>query len=140
LKELRKVRYFVCAVEKVSLAIPADQIERIIPAARVQTRVYETENDEAFISVPALLKQADLAAPHGLVLKSGSAGSGTKIILLTPKIDTDLEIPEESIRGLPGVFTGVFSFFSGAYFNGGPNVILILDPRKLVKANGGPLD
>jgi hypothetical protein len=51
-------------------------------------------------------------------------------VLLTPRIDIDLEIAEENIYRLPESFLGQFRYFSGACFNG-QNVILILDPEKL---------
>jgi len=127
------VKYFICAPDKVDLAIPAEQIERIIPVTRLQTDVYETENGDAYLSIPALLRQNDVVAPHGLVLKYCPAGSVRKTILLTPRIDIELEIPEENIHSLPEVFTGRFSFFGGVYFNGSQNVILILNPEKLTK-------
>ena len=145
-----KVKYFICALgtpgeaerpqaagqffpsETVNLGIPEERIERIIPVTRLQTNVYETENQDAFISLPALFRQKD--APHGLVLKPGTAAGKRpgKTILLTPKIDIDLEIPEEDIRRLPEAFTGLFGFFRGACFTG-PDMILILDLNKLLE-------
>ena len=127
------MRYFICAIGNVTLAIPAEQTERVIPVERRQTGVYESEDSEAFISIPALFRQTDTAIPHGLVLKNAAAG-GNKTTLLTPKIDIDLEIPEEKIHRLPEVFAGVFSLLRGVFF-GGDNggMILILDPVKLRK-------
>jgi chemotaxis signal transduction protein len=66
------------------------------------------------------------------VLKSAASQEATapKTILLTPKVDIDLEIPEENIRGLPASFSGWSKYFRGACFND-QGVILILDPQKL---------
>ena len=125
------MKYFICAVEKANLAISAEQTERIIQVARPQTSVCESINNEVFISIPALFRQNDLVAPHGLVLKTSLAG-GRKTILLTPRIDIDLEIPEENIHRLPEIFAGVFSFIRGVFFNGtNRDMILVLDPVKL---------
>jgi len=138
---------------KINLGIPAEQTERIIKVSRAQTNVYESGNRssgaeasgaessgarEAFISLPALFRQED-AVFHGLVLKGGgevpAADGRTKTILLMPKIDVDMEIPEDAIHRLPETFVGVFSFFTGAYFDeGGKNLILILNPKKLTEA------
>ena len=133
--EKPRVKYFICALgTSAKLGIPAEQTERIIPVSRLQTSVYETENDDAFISIPALFRQKDIAAPHGLVLKGGRDDGNGKTILLTPKIDIDLEIPEENIHSFPEAFAGLYTFIKGACFSGGSqNVILILDPEKLTE-------
>jgi hypothetical protein len=95
--------------------------------------VYEAENGEAFISLPALFGLEE-SAPNGVVLKTtASKGAETqKTVLLTPKIDIDLEIPEENIRSLPEAFSGRFRYFRGACFNG-QDIILIIDLDKLKK-------
>jgi chemotaxis signal transduction protein len=113
------------------LAVPAEKTERIIPVTRVQTELYETENQEAFISLPALFKLKD-AAPHGLVLKTKNAN---RTVLLTPKIDIDLEIPEEEVRQLPQAFSGLYQYFTGAYFYD-QDVVLILNVEKLTEGMG----
>jgi len=135
------IRYFICPLSKVYVGIPAEQTERIIQVTRAQTAVYETENRQTFISLPALLRLndtfdphgADLhgVAPHGVVLKTRTSGD-PETVLLTPKVDIDLEIPEESIHRLPESFSGLFRYFRGACFNG-QNMILILNPEKLTR-------
>lgn len=121
------MRYFICALESIQLGIPADVTERIIPAAEIKGR-------EHIITLTALFKQTDIASPHGIVLKPGE-NSKTCTILLTPKIDIDLEIDEEKIHALPEAFSGVFLCFKGAYFNG-QNLILLLEPEKLTEGRG----
>ena len=123
-----RVKYFICAVEKITAGIPAEAIERIVTAERAQANVYERTDGEAFISIPALFGKKDIPAPHGLVLKTGSR----RTTLLAPKIDADLEIPEEDIRSLPEIFSGIFPFLRGACFTG-RNMIFILDPGKLLE-------
>ena len=142
------------------MGIPSEQIQRIIPVTRAQTKVFETENEDAFISIPALFHKKGAAtvrpfgpfadrmdsmganapgvvhaAPHALVLKSKSAAFNWtgSTMLLSPKIDVELEIPEEKIRALPKAFAGLFSFFRGACFaDGSYNMIFILDLEKLI--------
>jgi hypothetical protein len=133
------VKYFICALDKVNLGIPSEQTKRIIPCSREQASVYAAEDQEVFISLPALLGDT-AAVRHGLVLKSGGEASqaDVKTILLTPKIDIDIEIPDESIHSLPDVFVGRFSFFTGACFaENEQNLILILNPQKLKEVYNG---
>jgi chemotaxis signal transduction protein len=127
------LKYFICALEQTNLGIPAEQTERIIPVTRVQDAVREIENHEVFISLPALLRLKG-AAPHGIVLKPNV--SAVKTTLLTPRIDAELEIPEEKIYSLPEILNGLFKYFRGAYCTD-KNLILILDPEKL--GNNGSL-
>jgi hypothetical protein len=115
------------------MGIPAEMTERIISVTRIQGTVRETENQEVFISLPALLKQKETAAPHGIVLKPVSQPpDAPKTILLTPKIDAETEIPEENIHCLPRAMGGMYRHFRGAYCTG-QNVILILNPQKLLE-------
>ena len=133
------MKYFICALDSISsfkslcyLGVPAEHIERIIPADRAATTVHETEGEEAFVSIPALLKLKDSATPHGLVLK---APGPLKTVLLSPKIDVELQIPEEGIHSLPEALAGGLKFFKGAFFTE-QKVILILDPEKIMESLG----
>ena len=150
------MKYFICALEgtpfterkevtpagqlpgNVHLGIPAEQTERIISMTRIQTAIYEIENQEAFISLPCLFKLKDALAPHGIVLKTDNpTDKPIKTILLTPKIDIELEIPEENIHRMPESFAGLFRCFKGACFTAAgtdQSVILLLDPEKIVES------
>ena len=131
------MKYFICALGsalgKINIGIPAQQTERIISLTRKQDTVRETENNEVFISLPALLKQKETSAPHGIVLKriASQPPDAPRTTLLTPKIDAELEIPTEEIRGLPKILGGSYKNFRGAYC-AGQKVILILNPEKLI--------
>jgi len=114
---------------KTNIGIPAKMTERIITVTRKQETICETENQEKFISLPALMRQKETAAPHGIVLKQCA-----KTTLLTPKIDAETEIPEENIHSLPKVMNGMYRYFKGAYCTD-KNVILILAPEKLLESN-----
>jgi hypothetical protein len=127
------LKYFVCALGKINVGIPAEQTDRLISVTRDQSAVRETEDREVFISLPALFRHS-AAAPHGIVLKShNTEPSAVKTVLLTPRIDAEAEIPEESIYSLPDALAGAFRCFRGAYCTD-TNVILILDPEKLTEA------
>ena len=118
---------------KINVGIPAEMTERIISVTRIQGAVRETENQEVFISLPALLKQKETAAPHGIVLKPVSQPpDAPKTILLTPKIDAETEIPEEGIHSLPRAMDGMYRYFRGAYCTE-KSVILILNPQKIIE-------
>ena len=129
------MKYFICALDpsagRFNLGIPAEQTERIVSVTRTQDAIRETENQETFISLPALLKQKDRTTPHGIVLKP-AAGQTAKTTLLTPKIDAELEIPEENIQGLPRVMSRAYRYFKGAYCTD-KKIILILNPEKILE-------
>jgi hypothetical protein len=108
--------------------------ERIVAVTRIQGAVCETENQETFISLPALMRQKETSAPHGIILKPLVLESQpvVKTTLLTPKVDAEMEIPEEGIHSLPKAMNGMYKHFRGAYCTG-QNVILILNPQKLLE-------
>ena len=125
------MKYFICSlisenhsIGNCLLGIPSEHTERIILASRTQTIIYETENEDFYISIPVLLKLKDQSAHHGLILKS-------KTTLLLPRIDVELEIPEEEIKTLPKALEEIFCYFRGVYFSS--NMILILEPEKLLE-------
>ena len=131
----RTPKYFICALGKINIGIPSEMTERIIAVTRIQGAVCDTENHEVFISLPALMRQKETSTPHGIVLKplvhvSKPVNATT---LLTPKIDAEIEIPQEDIRSLPKTLGGVYRHFKGAYCSG-KNVILILNPEKLLES------
>jgi chemotaxis signal transduction protein len=121
------MRYFICPLDNALLGIPEAGTERIIPVTRQQAVVSETEEGQAFISLPALFRQKQTDTPRGLVLKGGAE---PQTVLLSPKIDIDMEIPEEDIRKLPKAIADLFPYFTGVYFSD-QGMILILDPEKL---------
>ena len=59
------MKFFICALREINLGIPAEQTERIIPVNRVQENIYETEEQEVFISLPLLFGLKNNNAPHG---------------------------------------------------------------------------
>ena len=133
------MKYFMCALgaeaqneqtpATVYLGIPTMHAERIIPVTKTQTTESETENDEVFISLPVLLQQKNTVTPHGIVLRSDRV---PKTVLLTSRVEKDVEIPEESIQRLPGIFVGLSKYFRGIYFDK-HNLFLIVDTEKFME-------
>jgi len=112
----------------ISFGIPAESTGQIIQQSRVQNTLCDTEGSDVFISLSAMFKQSFIT-PHGLILKSSVSG-GRKVILLTPKIEKDMEIPEENIHRLPQVLSGIFIFFKGVFFSK-ENPVFIINTEKL---------
>jgi hypothetical protein len=131
------LKYFVCALDKINVGIPAERTERIISVTRTQGAVRETEDQQIFISLPVLFRQKNSGAeatPHGVVFKSNAGEtSAVKTVLLAPRIDAEVEIPEEDVHSLPQAMTGAYRIFRGAYCTDA-NVTLILSPEKLMEA------
>ena len=130
------MKYFICALEKILLGIPAEQTERIMQEDRLQTAVRESENGKTFISLPALFKLKNNTAPHGVLLKSeepAGTASCEEVVLLAPKIDIEIHVPEEDIHELPRVLDRQFLYLRGVYFSG-QDAILMLDPEKLLES------
>jgi len=137
------MKYFICTLEPtaeaqekhafslaaIQLAIPTSHTERIISVTKIQTAEHETGDDGVSVSLPVLFQQKSAPTPHGVILRSDHA---LKTILLTPGINRDLEIPEESIHRLPGVLDSLSRYFAGVYFDN-KDLIFILDADKMIK-------
>ena len=123
------MRCFICTFNMIKFGIPADAAKQIIQFSRVQNSMIEKENNEVFISIPALFKQYS-EEYHGLILKM-DVSEVKKIILLTPKIEMEIEIPDNSIHSLPKLFSGPFIYFNGVFFNDN-NPVFIINTEKLI--------
>ena len=124
------MQHFICAFEAIKFGIPAEITGQIIQLSRMQNSVCETTDtdSEVYISLPALFRKAS-TTPHGMVLKI-KLSEEKKIILLTPQIEKDMDIPDNYVHGLPKVFSGPFTFFKGVFFDD-KNPVFIVDPEKL---------
>jgi len=147
------MKYFVCVLDRIGVGFPTEPVERIIPAERAQTSVYERQGQEVFFSLPALFQLKDAVSVHGLVLKARAlpgddmaiADGTVRTVLLTPRIENELEIPEEDIHRLPQALAGAYTYFKGVYFtpghlplpDKGQNMILIFNWGKARQAPGG---
>jgi chemotaxis signal transduction protein len=77
------------------------------------------------------LGKAELPTPHGIVLKD----CPRKTVLLVPRIDTDVDIPEDGIHPLPELIGALMPYMDGAYFSGNPRrtMILLFNPDSLLE-------
>ncbi|MDR2072624.1 MAG: hypothetical protein LBP60_04225 [Spirochaetaceae bacterium] len=122
------MKCFICSLDEITLGIPSKPIAQIISAPRVQDALFASENGEGYISLPVLFQKESVPAPHGIRLKD--RGNGGSLVLLVPRIDTDMEIPEEEIRSLPDLVEKKLPCFSGVFFSEkGP--VLVVDTEKL---------
>ena len=137
------MKYFICTLgisdetqqdqttkqETIQLGIPTMHTERIIPVKKTQAAESEIEKEGASVSLPVLFQQKHIDTPHGVILRSNRA---TKTVLLTPRIERDLEIPEERLHQLPNVFIGLSRYFRGVYFDN-DNLIYIINTEKFME-------
>ena len=124
------MKYFACPLKEFSLGFPANLTDRIIYAPEDAAG---RETAETYITVPELLSLKDTASPHGIVLKPEC---GDKTVLLVPRIDLEIEIPEENIHKLPEAFSERLRIIRGISFTE-RNMILILDPIEICRSAGG---
>ena len=130
------MRHFICVFEMIRFGIPAESTERIIQLSRTQNSPCEIEDNDVFISLPAMFNKKQMTdakqmtAPHGLLLKL-HIPDGKKIILLSPKVEKDMEIPENKIHELPALLSGPFIYFKGVFFNE-EKPVFIISPEKLL--------
>jgi hypothetical protein len=116
------------------LAIPSEWTERVVPIAQEQPGGAD-EEQKTFISLPALFRQEDIPGVHGVILKpnmpaQANTPGGGKRVLLSPRIDQEIEIPEENIHQLPETLAGVLRICRGVYFIG-DGAMFILDMEKI---------
>jgi len=112
----------------IRFGIPAEYTEKIIQLSREQNSIFETADNNIFVSLPALFRQS-YSTLHGLIMKL-SDSKNQKIILLTPKIEKEIEIPDGCIHRLPDMFSGPFVFFMGVFFSD-ENPVFIFNPEKI---------
>ena len=104
------------------LAFPLDHTERIVP---------HDACDSDAVSIPSLLKTNNISVLHGIILKSGMDSASVKrTSLLVPRIDIEIDIPDEEIYSLPKVLEDMLKYFKGVHFTD-QKMILIFDPNKL---------
>ena len=135
------MKYFICALDTIQFGIMAQETEKIIQSTRTLNAVFETQTNETghmevFISLPALFMMQNTITPHTLVLKTRLlASKDIKIFLLTPRIENELEIPEEHIHQLPKALSDLHGYSKGVFFNNQTiqNMGLILNIDKIVE-------
>ena len=134
------MKYFTCTLENIQIGILGKKTERIIQSTRTSNTEFDEQtmkNDEVevFVSLPELFMIGDAATPHTIVLKSSlvpSKGIKVKVFLLTPRIENELEIPEESIQQLPKALADLHGYSNGIYFNN-QTMTFILNIEKVLE-------
>ncbi|MDR0526113.1 MAG: hypothetical protein LBG90_09635 [Spirochaetaceae bacterium] len=114
------MKWFLCPWDDMFLGVPADRIERLFIAS--------PQNEEG-LSIPQMFHRP-VPAPHAASLKP----KGT--ILLLPRIDIDLDIPDAEIHAMPRAF-GEKSLFAGACFRNGDLILLLNIEEIEKKGNSG---
>jgi hypothetical protein len=122
------MRFFLCSLDGIILGLPSENIAKITAAPRTQTALCETEGGMSFISLPVLLGK-DTPAPHGMEIKG--AGGPEPVVLLVPRIDTDLDISAGDIKALPESIKKNLRCFAGAVFTE-KDLILLVDMKELL--------
>ena len=125
------MRYFICSLKEIFLGISAEQTEQIIQLNDVQNIDQKAGAILSCISPAELFKLNDINNLHGLILKSCSQ---EKTIIAVPKIETDLDIPDEKIQKLPQILCTLLWFIKGCYFNES-KLILIINEKDITGMN-----
>jgi len=137
------MRFFIFPYENIYIAVAADMVKRFI-SLDAPDNFHDTgkkelpETDQIKIPVCMIFKKLheDKSSRHGIVLKQETAASGVfgdkTIVIITPPVERDIEVAENKIQKLPGSFTGVYSTFSGLYFN----EPVVKPTRQLKEQNG----
>ncbi|MDR2952997.1 MAG: hypothetical protein LBU82_07120 [Treponema sp.] len=125
------MKHFLCAFDALYLGLRADRVERVFSLSAARQLESGAGEEGACISLPALFGRAGFASPHGIVLKPFD--NEKKITLLSPPLDIDVDIPEESVYSLPRALQGGLRFASGACFlaKEKERLVLILDLEKI---------
>ncbi|MDR0722010.1 MAG: hypothetical protein LBF75_04330 [Treponema sp.] len=142
------MRNFLCTFERIFLGIPSECVAEILQVSQDMHAMIETNPNKGvvFCSIPRLFGRADLPAPHGIRLKPLAypktrmralqeyAGFEVpRIVLVTPAVETEVDIPHEAIQELPGFIgrQGRLSFLRGVSFTGA-KMTAFIDPVLLV--------
>jgi hypothetical protein len=126
------MRVFLSDFSSFTLAIPMDAVASIvIYKQRVEND--DQENCNIYISLPQLFNLPREAVCHGIVLQQCD-NTANKVVLLSPEIKRDIEIPNELFYPIPKALGSLrFStVFSGIQFAGNP--VLLLNTEQLINS------
>ncbi|MCL2191880.1 MAG: hypothetical protein FWB78_00610 [Treponema sp.] len=149
------MRAFLCSFGDFALAIP---MFSVVSLTNLETRsentavrnnvdandaiMHDAENRNTYISLPLLFNLPLQAVRHSIILKTfNEQDDGTnknKIILSSPEVVREMEIPDAEIHLVPKVLSGTrfFNLFSGIHLSEKPvliNPVLVLCPEKLMQ-------
>ncbi|MDR1930760.1 MAG: hypothetical protein LBQ44_09065 [Treponema sp.] len=131
------MKFFICPFDKdsgVFLGVPAASAAGVLSLAALLEAAEAGAPAPVRISLPALLGRPDLPCFHGILLKDRLP----QVVLLVPPIDTDEDIPEESIVPLPGPLKERLPLIGGICFGGEDRLILLIEPGVAPGKSGGP--
>jgi len=133
------MRFFIFPVENIYIAVAADKVKRFISHDTddsIREDYKDTVKQESVkdnIKIPVNIIFGKLrdnkSFRHGIVLKQETSDNKT-LVIITPPVERDIDVAEKEIQSLPGSFSGVYSSFSGLYFNE-QKIIFFLDIEKL---------
>jgi len=122
------MRVFICTFASFTAAIPTESVSSLMLYTRrvSHTVEYHPKNGNAYVSLPRLFKCPTAEVSHGITLKNNNNNDETmenKIILLTTKVEKEMEIKNELVYPLPKIFTlfRISTFFNGILFNSNNN-------------------
>jgi hypothetical protein len=125
------MKYFVCTLGgagEILLGFPSVLAAEFIALRRSQSALFERDKSECFFSMPVLFGKPAVPTVHGIVLK----GCRERTIALAPRIDTDMDIPEEAVHPLPALIGDTLPFVRGVAFIGDA-LILLVNPDTLLE-------
>jgi hypothetical protein len=142
------MRTFLCGFEGIFLGVPSEYVAEIIQVSGDMHAVIESHpiEGQVFFSLPRFFGRADLPAPHGIrlkplvypeaqvkVLRGYSETEVPGMVLVTPPVETEVDIPPEAIQQLPGFIRlpGSLPFLQGVSFTGA-TMTAFIDPVLLV--------
>jgi hypothetical protein len=141
------MRVFLIFFDTVELCIPISCAAEIQFAKKTPRKTAEADNEtgDILFSLPAFFKKEQLPS-YGIVLKHQNfsvetrdalrqyaGGDFSRVLLLTPPIEKEEDIPDGEIKPLPGfvVLPGKLPFFAGAVFTEN-KIRVIIKPESLV--------
>ena len=129
------MRVFLCSFDVFLLAIPMP----FISSLALQTEDSEQFEQNTYVSLPELFKLPRENIRHSIALKNHDGedeeAAVNKTILLSPEVESEIEIYDEEIHPIPKALnsTDFFKLFSGIKFSAaGGAPILLLNPEPLI--------
>jgi len=145
------MRVFLCSFGDFALAIPMFSVSSLTNledrsvqynAAANDAVMHDQGNHNTYISLPQLFNLADINVRHCVILNNPDGTNDdtdkNKIVLISPEVVREIEIPDEEIHVIPEVLIGThFSMlFTGIHLSDTPvlvNPVLVLNPEQLME-------
>jgi len=131
-----EMRFFIFPIDKIYIAVAADNVKRFIS----HDENYKDSVNKDSVSIDRIeipvymifgkLRCYENMSFHDIVLKQ-ETNDNKSLVIITPPVEKDIDVPESEIQSLPASFSGVYSSFNGLYFND-KKIIFFLDIEKLI--------